>query len=199
MTDLDAQQELAFIKKVMTDSRKILIDDGKGTIFWGLLISFGLLITYLSVVQNWGAFLSWFWPVLIAFGWIYTIVTEIRSEKKRRVKTFAGKIMGAVWIAFGISATILGFVGTVSGAYHSVIISPLIAVLLGTGYLVSGLLYGKSWVSYLSIAWWGGAIVMFFMQNLETLLIMIGMMILFQVIPGIILYREFKKERAVTE
>jgi hypothetical protein len=199
MTDLDAQQELAFIKKVMTDSRKILIDDGKGTIFWGLLISFGLLITYLSVVQNWEVFLSWFWPVLITFGWIYTIVTEIRSEKKRRVKTFAGKIIGAVWISFGISATILGFVGTVSGAYHSVIISPLIAVLLGTGYLVSGLLYGKSWVSYLSIAWWGGAIVMFFMQNLESLLVMISMMILFQVIPGIILYKEFKKERAVTE
>jgi hypothetical protein len=197
MTDLDAQQELAFIKKVMTDSRKILIDDGKGTIFWGLLISFGLLITYLSIAQNWETFLSWFWPVLIAFGWTYTIITEIRHERKRRVKTFAGKIMGAVWIAFGISATILGFVGTVSGAYHSVIISPLIAVLLGTGYLVSGLLYGKSWVSYLSIAWWGGAIVMFFMQSLETLLIMIGMMIFFQVIPGIILYREFKKEGAV--
>ena len=199
MTDLDAQQELAFIKKVMTDSRKILIDDGKGTIFWGLLISFGLLITYLSIAQGWETSLSWFWPVLIAFGWIYTIVTEIRSERKRRVKTFAGKIMGAVWIAFGISATILGFVGTVSGAYHGVFISPLIAVLLGTGYLVSGLLYGKAWVSYLSIAWWGGAIVMFFMQNLETLLIMIGMMILFQVIPGIILYREFKKEKAATE
>ena len=199
MTDLDAQQELAFIKKVMTDSRKILIDDGKGTIFWGLLISFGLLITYLSVAQRWESTLSWFWPALIGFGWIYTIVTEIRHERKRRAITFAGKIVGAVWIAFGISATIIGFVGTVSGAYHSVIISPLIAVLLGNAFLVSGLLYGKSWVSYLSIGWWGGAIIMFFMQNLETLLIMIGMMILFQVIPGIILYREFKKEKTVTE
>jgi hypothetical protein len=199
MTELDAQQELAFIKKVMTDSRKILIDDGKGTIFWGLLISFGLLITYLSVAQNWQAFLGWFWPVLITFGWIYTIFTEKRHERKRRVKTFAGKIMGAVWLAFGISATILGFVGTLSGAYDGVIICPLIAVLLGTGYLVSGLLYGKSWVSYLSIIWWGGAIVMFFMRNLETLLVMIGMMILFQVIPGIILFREFKKEKTVTE
>ncbi len=199
MTDLDAQQELAFIKNVMTDSRKILIDDGKGTIFWGLLISFGLLITYFLVTQGWETSLSWFWPALIGFGWIYTIVTEIRHKRKRRAITFAGKIVGAVWIAFGISATILGFVGTVSGAYHGVFISPLIAVLLGTGYLVSGLLYGKAWVSYLSIAWWGGAIVMFFMQNLETLLIMIGMMILFQVIPGIILYREFKKERTVKE
>ena len=199
MTDLDAQQELAFIKKVMTDSRKILVDDGKATIFWGLLISFGLLITYLSIAQRWESSLSWFWPALIGFGWIYTIVTEIRHERKRKVKTFAGKIVGAVWISFGISATILGFVGTVSGAYHGVIISPLISVLLGTAFLVSGLLYGKSWVSYLSVGWWGGAIMMFFMQNLETLLIMISMLILFQVIPGIILYREFKKERTVTE
>ncbi len=199
MTELNAQQELAFIKKVMTDSRKILIDDGRGFVFWGLLISFGLLITYLSVVQSWETSLSWCWPALITLGWIYTIVTEIRSEKKRRVKTFAGKIVGAVWISFGISATILGFVGTVSGAYHGVIISPLISVLLGSAYLISGLLYGKSWVSYLSIGWWGGAILMFFMQNLETLLIMIAMLVLFQIIPGIILYREFKKERTVTE
>ena len=198
MTELDAQQELAFIKKIMTDSRKILIDDGKGTIFWGLLVSFGLLITYLSIAQRWEVSLGWFWPALIGFGWIYTIVTGIKHERKRRVKTFAGKIMGAVWIGFGISATILGFIGTISGAYHSVFVCPLIAVLLGTGYLVSGLLYGKSWVSYLSLAWWGGAILMFFMQNLETLLIMISMMILFQVIPGIILYREFKKEKTVT-
>ena len=198
MTEIDAQQELAFIKKVMTDSRKILIDDGKGTIFWGLLISFGLLITYLSIAQRWEVSLGWFWPVLISFGWIYTIFTERRYDRRRKVKTFAGKIMGAVWIAFGISATILGFVGSLSGAYHGVIISPLISVLLGTGYLVSGFLYGKTWVSYLAIAWWVGAIVMFFMQNLETLLIMIGMMILFQVIPGIILYREFKKEKTVT-
>jgi len=35
------------------------------------------------------------------------------------------------------------------------------------------------------------------MQNLETLLIMIGMMVLFQIIPGLILYREFKNETGV--
>ena len=198
MNDLDAQQELAFIKKVMQDSRKIIIDGGKGFVFWGLLISFGLLITYLSIAQSWETSLNWFWPVLVAFGWIYTIITEVRSEKKRKAKTFAGKIVGAVWVSFGISATILGFIGTISGAYHGVFINPLISVLLGTAYLVSGILYGKPWVSYLAAGWWIGAIVMFFMQNLETLLMMIGMLIFFQIIPGIILYKEFKKEKAVT-
>ena len=199
MTDLDAQQELAFIKKVMEDSRQIIVDDGRGFIFWGILVSFGLLITYLSIAQGWTTSLSWFWPALIGFGWIYTIVTEIRHERKRRVKTFAGKVMGGLWFSVGVSATIFGFIGTLTGAYHGVYISPTISVVLGIGYLLSDLLYGKTWISLLSIGWWTGAIIMYFMQSPETILIMVGMMTFLQIIPGIVLFKESKKELAVVE
>jgi len=192
MTEFNAQQELAFIKKIMNDSRKILIDDGKGFIFWGILVTIGLLLTYLAILGKWKASMGLMWPGLITFGWIYTIVTEIRRERKRRTKTFAGKIMGGLWFSVGISATILGFVGTYTGAYHGVHISPLISIVLGIGYLLSGLLYGKTWISMLSIGWWAGAILMLFMQNVETILVMIGMMLFFQIIPGFILYKEFK-------
>jgi hypothetical protein len=198
MAEIDAQQELAFIKKVMNDSRKILIDDGKGFIFWGILVTIGLLLTYLAIAGKWAASMGWLWPGLIAFGWIYTIVTNIRHERKRRSKTFAGKIMGGLWFSVGVSATILGFVGTYTGAYHGVHISPLISVVLGIGYLLSGLLYGKAWLSLLSIGWWAGAVVMLFMQNLETILIMICMMFFFQIVPGLILYREFKNDTGIT-
>ncbi len=198
MTDINAQQELAFIKKVMNDSRKILIDDGKGLIFWGILVTIGLLLTYLAIVGKWTASMGWLWPGLIAFGWIYTIVTEVRRERKRSTKTFAGKIIGGLWFSIGISATIIGFVGPFTGAYHGVHISTLISIVLGIGYLLSGLLYGKTWLSLLSIGWWTGAIIMLFMQNLETILIMIGMMLLFQIVPGFILYKEFKNETRIT-
>jgi hypothetical protein len=199
MTDINAQQELAFIKKVMADSRQIIIDDGKGFIFWGILIAFGLFFTYLSIVGKWEFSLVWFWPALIAVGWIVTIVIEIRSEKKRSTKTYAGKIMGSLWIGCGVAMTILGFIGGITDAYHSVFISPILAVVLGIGYLVSGVLQGKTWVSMLSIGWWAGAILMFYLQNLETLLIMVAMMILFQTIPGILIYKASKKELAVVE
>ncbi len=197
MAEIDAQQELAFIKKVMNDSRKILIDDGKGLIFWGILVTIGLLLTYLAIAGEWTVSMGWLWPGLITFGWIYTIVTNIRHERKRRAKTFAGKIMGGLWFSVGVSATILGFVGTYTGAYHGTHISPLISIVLGIGYFLSGLLYGKTWLSLLSIGWWVGAIVMLFMQNLESLLVMISMMFFLQIIPGLILYKEFKKESGV--
>ncbi|MGB5847978.1 MAG: hypothetical protein WBH40_05800 [Ignavibacteriaceae bacterium] len=199
MTDINAQQELAFIKKVMADSRQIIIDDGKGFIFWGILIAFGLFTTYLSNAGRWEFPLGWFWIVLIAIGWIVTFIIQIRAEKKRSSKTLAGKIMGALWIGCGVAMTILGFIGSITDAYSGIFINPIIAVVLGIGYLVSGVLQGKTWVSLLSLGWWAGAILMFYLHNLETLLIMVGMMILLQTIPGIILYRESKKELAVVE
>lgn len=198
MKELDAQEELAFIKKVMSDSRQILVDDGKGLIFWGILVTIGLIMTYLAALGKLMVLKGWLWPGLIAIGWIYTIVMEIRHERKRKTKTFAGKILGSLWFSVGISATILGFVGTYTGAYHGVHISPLISVVLGIGYLLTGLLYGKKWLSLLSIGWWGGAIIMLFMQNVESLLIMISMMIFLQIVPGFILFKEFKNETEVT-
>ena len=89
--------------------------------------------------------------------------------------------------------------GNRGDAYSSVFINPIIAVVLGIGYLVSGVLQGKTWVSLLSIGWWAGAILMFYLHNLETLLIMVGMMILLQTIPGIVIYRESKKELSVVD
>jgi hypothetical protein len=194
MTELNAHQELAFIKKVMEDSRRIICDDGKSFIFWGILISFGMLITYLKVAGDWGINLGWFWPVLIALGWIGTMAVELKAKKKRATSTFAARILGSVWISCGVAMTILGFAGSLTNAYNGVFISPIISVVLGIGYLITGVIHGKKWVSLLSIGWWLGALLMFYLQNLETLLIMTGMMIFLQTIPGILIYKESKRE-----
>ena len=199
MTELNAHQELAFIKKVMEDSRRIICDDGKSFIFWGVLISFGMVVTYLKIAGSWSINLGWFWPVLVAAGWIITIISEIMSKKKRSSKTFAAKILGSVWIGCGVAMTILGFIGSITNAYNGVFISPILSVVLGVGYMISGVIYGKRWVSIISIGWWLGALLMFYLQNLETLLVMTGMMIFLQTIPGIILYKESKRELAVVE
>ena len=199
MTELNAHQELAFIKKVMEDSRRIICDDGKSFVFWGILISFGMLVTYIKIVGNWSINLGWFWPALIAIGWIGTVAVELITKKKRSPRTFAAKILGSVWFGCGIAMTILGFVGTMTNAYDGVFISPILSVVLGIGYLITGVIHGKKWVSLISIGWWFGALLMFYLQNLETLLIMTGMMIFLQTIPGIILYKESKRELATVE
>ena len=198
MDEITAQQEIAFIKKIMTDSRRIIYKDGTGFIFWGIIVVIGLIGTYFSIVENHLYILNWLWPLLIFFGWVVSFVDGRRKSKKLIVKTFAGKILSVVWISCGIAMTIIGFAGNISGALKGFYISPAISVILGIGFAITGFIYGKKWISALSIGWWLGALIMFFWPGLYSLLFFAAMMFLFQVVPGIIIYNKSKKEIAGT-
>lgn len=198
MNTQNPHEEIAYIKNIINDSKRIIKDDGKGFIIWGILVTIGMLLTYFLTYFNEHTYDWLIWPVVIGIGWIYTLITEIKRVKRSKVTTFAGKILGALWFSSGIAMTVIGFLGGYTGAYSGVYITPLISNVLGISYLVSGVLYGKKWISLLSVGWWLGASVMFIWPGLYTLLLFSGMMIFFQTIPGIILYRQSKKEISVS-
>lgn len=90
--------------------------------------------------------------------------------------------------------TLIGFLGMYSGALKAWGISPMMSSVLGIAYFISGIVYGDSWIKYLSLGWWGGAVVMFLLPSLHILLVFAAMMILFQIVPGIIFYIKWKNE-----
>jgi hypothetical protein len=194
MEKQQAELEINMIKQIIDDSKKIVIDDGKGFIIWGVLIVIGLLGTYFFVPLRLYEYISWLWITVIGIGWVYTIIIHAVKDHKKKVKTFAGKILGALWFSCGVSMTIVGFIGTGSGSYGAYTISPLMSVILGIAYFVTGIIYGRAWVRNLAIGWWIGAIVTFIWTGMYSLLVFAVMMIMLQVIPGIILYSKFKNE-----
>ena len=194
MDSISAQEELSFIKKVIEDSKKILIIDGKDFIIWGIIAALGLLITYLAIIMKRYMLIDWTWFILIGLGWLYSFFTNFRRNKNQKTKTFAGKIMGAIWFSMGIAATILGFIGGGSGAISGIFISPSICTVVGVAYFLSGIVYGSRWMTSLSIGWWLGAVYMFIFPGIYSLLIMAFMMLIFQIIPGIVLYRKYSHE-----
>ena len=143
MEPKQAEIEILEIKKIMTDSRRILVDDGKGFIAWGALVAVGLIMSYLSVlrVMDWNL-TSIAWIVLIAGGWVYTYFQVRRERKHRRVSTFAGKVAGTIWGAAGVTMTIIGFAGSYSKLVPGLAISPLMASVMGAAFFVSGVIYG---------------------------------------------------------
>jgi 4-hydroxybenzoate polyprenyltransferase len=199
MDEITAQQEIAFIKKIMQDSRRIVYSDGMEFIYWGSIVVICLLFTYFSVYWNTERYIFYFWTAFLLLGFLGNTFFLQKRYKKLKVKSFAGNILSVIWVAAGTAMLIVGFVGPLSNAYDGVFISPLISTILGTAYLLTGYIYGKKWVSYLSAFWWAGAIVMFIWPGLYTILLMAGMMILLQIIPGIILYKDSEREFAQTE
>ncbi len=194
MNDKQALQELAYIKEIMHDSRKAFVENGIGYIVWGILIVLGLLSSYLFIVYDVTNTYGLNWIILVAIGWLFSIIGAKKEREKRKAATFAEKILGAVWFSSGVAMTIVGFIGSTSGAIHGVFVSPTISVILGIAFFISGIVYGEKWITMLSIGWWAGAILMFYWPGMQVFWIMSLMMIFLQIVPGIILYKQAKAE-----
>ena len=195
MDTKQAELELSEIKRIMEDSRRIMIDDGTGFILWGSLVAMGLISSYLSVL----GYLEWkvtsiAWFALIGLGWLITIFQFRKEKKERKAVSFAGKVAGAIWGSAGITMTIIGFVGSYTGLVKGMGISPLMACVLAAAFFVSGVIYNDKTFRYLSFGWWAGALVMFFWYSPHTLLLFALMILFMQVLPGFIMYKKWKKE-----
>ena len=189
-----AELEISEIKKIMADSHRLMVDDGKGFIVWGLLVFAGLIGSYLAIIEivNWNIS-GPAWMILIGTGWIYTFF-QVRNERKhRRYSTFAGKVAGAIWGSAGVTMTIIGFLGSYSGTLKGYSISPLMALVLAAAFFVSGVIYNSRLFRISGICWWVGGIVLMFWRSPHTVLLFALMILFLQVVPGIVLYRKWKK------
>ena len=109
--------------------------------------------------------------------------------------TFTGRIISAVWGATGVGMTLLGFIGTTTGGIKPVFVGAILSVSLGTAYYITGEIIEAKWLCNIAIGWWIGSIVMFIYPGIHSVLIMALMMFFFQTVPGIIIYRKYKKEQ----
>lgn len=192
-------EDLQYVKRIIQDSRNIVVDSGIGFITWGVIIILGLFVTYLDIILQGDQYSIWAWIVLISAGWIQSIFDWYKKRAERTRVTFAGRLLGTIWLAVGISMTIVGFVGPFVGAYKSVYISPIISAILGIAFYISSLLYENKLMKFIPILWWVGSIYMFLFPGIQTILIMALLMLFLQVLPGILLYRKYKSERAANE
>lgn len=196
MENQTALEDLQYIRKVIENSKRALVYNGRDYIFWGILVIIGLISTYALIEYQVYFNYFWIWLALVAVGWIFSLIGSKKS-KVGMPRTFSDRIVGSVWLSTGIAMSILGFIGPVSKAFHPVFISPLLSVVLGTAYFITGNIFESRWFTYLSIGWWAGAMVMFFFPGAHSLFIMALMMLFFQTIPGIVLYKKYKQAMAV--
>jgi hypothetical protein len=193
MDEKTALEELKYIRKIIEETRQSVVYNGKDYIFWGILVIVGMMSMYIFILN--GIYFKYFyiWLVLISIGWAFSIYNG-RKQEAKFPSTFAGKLIGNVWGVSGIAITIIGFVGTVSGMINPMAISPIACIIMGGAYYLTGKLCEANWMSKLAYGWWMGGIALLFIRTIESFLIMSLLMLFFQTIPGIIIYRRYKKE-----
>jgi hypothetical protein len=192
MQENNAIEELQFIRKIIEETKNSVAYNGKDYIFWGVLVIVGMLSTY--IFHTTGIYFNyiWIWVILIPIGWFYSFYNSQKLREKHP-STYSGKLIAYVWLSFGITMTILGFLGIAAGAVKPMAISPLACILMGSAYFITGKIIESKWLGNLSYAWWIGGIVLLFVTTVESFLIMALLMLFFQTIPGIIIYRKYKQ------
>lgn len=195
------EEEIALVRRLMQDSQGLMERSGDHFVAWGALVSAALLLTYTAVWLEWRPItIPMTWIVAIALGWAYSTWSRHRAGVRASATTFGGRMLTAIWVGVGVSLTLIGLLGAVSGAVPRGSIPGLMASLLGTGYFVSSYVYRMNWVRWLALAWWGGAALMLLWQGTHTLLLLMAMTIAFEVVPGIVLLRrEIRSVPAMAE
>lgn len=185
MTNKNAQQDLAFIKQVIEDSRRNASGMGDHMMVWGIITFIGLIVSYVLLYYPVSGLTEWIhWAILIAGGWTFEFIYGWKVERKKAVLTYADKVGSGLWASFGITMTILGFIGIYTGGISIQYLSPIFCCVSAVAFFTSGFLYDAKWMRYIAFGYWIGALTMFFIPGSYHLLYMAAMTISFMVVPG---------------
>jgi Kef-type K+ transport system membrane component KefB len=188
MTENDARADLAYIRRLLEDTRHVTCVGGGYFLVWGVVTLLGLLLTWAWLTGAWAWSPLVAWSVCLALGAAGTLFL-IRRERHEPAQGLGGKLIGAVWLSLGIAMLIIIFIGVGSGSLDGRHMTALASTLIGGAVFMTGTLAGMPWLRNLSFAWWAGAVVMFAWPGLYVLLLMAIMVLALYVVPGLILIR----------
>jgi hypothetical protein len=182
-----AQEDLAYIRRVLDATRDATRLSGSHYLLWGTLIGAGLLLTWL-LLERWlpwpPAAIAWVWGVLTVLGWVGSGWLLRREHVRAPAIGHAARQMGLVWAGFGITAPLLYFAGSVFGPVPPQALSGLMALCMGLAVWAVGLIAGIGWFRNLALAWWLGGALLLAWPGQHGVLVLAAMMLLLFALPG---------------
>jgi hypothetical protein len=194
MDKQQAQEDLAFIKQVMKDSQQVMIDNGKIFIMLSMIALIGIAGKVVKDLLGYTFSGLYIWIPVILLGWLVSIWFKKRTYARLGGTSYTSRAMDGIWASFGISACVLGIIGYISGGIKGLAVAPALMVLFGCGQYMSGVVSNRSWITWLAYGWWAAAVIIFFWPGEYAVLVLGLLLILFQLVPGLLLYQNWKKE-----
>lgn len=196
MMEDSAREDLAVIRRIMEETRRDVVDRGKHFLIWGGITTIGLVLTHLAIVGGLAWKPGWVWVGLVGAGWVASMVVGWRDGRDTRVRTLGRRLLSGIWVATGITLTVIGMAGIFAEPVPVRILPGTLAVVIAPAVLVTGQLTGDRWWSAIAAGWWLGGIVMLLLPGPYTLLVMAGMALALMVVPGALLFVRARRPRA---
>ena len=193
--DSPVRTDLAAIRRLLEERQPDVGETGKHFILWGAVIGVALVLTYASL-RGVSLPIPWIWGASLGAGWVAAVWVAHREQARAPVQGLLTRVVAGTWVGCGMSATLIGVVGYFGGALPQPALPGVTAAILAAGYFATSFAYRSVWVRLAGFGWWLGAITMLAWPGEHTLLVMAGLMVVLQVLPGVLFYRQSRGQRA---
>jgi hypothetical protein len=189
--ELTGQESLALIAKMINKAKRDYLDSGLSSLLWGSVIMFCSLVTYANNWLKWPN-MDYVWFLTIG-AVIPQILIAIREGKARKHRSYDEDLMSGIWIAFGITMFVMGYIFS---RYPSEAITSLYLAIYGIPTFAVGYARRFRPMLYGGVACWILAIYCLYCGYPNTLLCLGLGALLAWFIPGLILRNRYLKAKA---
>jgi len=197
MEEERVHEDILFIKKMMEDNQRRLVDNGFSYIINGLVIAIGVPLSMVISFAGMDKYVPYLWIFLIVLMVALNLLIQKKVEKQKRIKTFGSEVFSAVWLACGLSIVILFVLTFPTSGMTSPTFMATCACILAIGYLLTGVINDFKFMKVLAGLWWLTAIILGvwkYFWELQFMSIFFAIMVfILQLIPATIIYKKWKK------
>jgi FtsH-binding integral membrane protein len=191
-----AGQSLQVIQSMIGKAKNQISENGHLYLLWGWLvlicsITQFLLLKFVHYGKHYLVWLACWLAVIYQFFYLR------KEHRRKRVRAYAGSLIGFVWLAFFILIILVGFMlFKDKGDEYSKLINPAFLALYGMPTFLSGILLRFRPLIIGGIGCWVLSIISHFIGYDYQLLLLASAMIIAWIVPGYLLRIKYKQQKS---
>jgi hypothetical protein len=184
ITEIELKDRLSLIENMIAEGRRTTGSYSWTFILWG--VAYCVAIAWSSWGFGWSMWTHSYlaWPVTMTVAFALTWVLAVRKSHKQPGTT-AGRGIGAIWFAMGISMFVLLLSLGLSGRGDSQLFVAVIATMLGTANAASSMLLKWKQQFACAVVWWAAAVASCFGTVAQSTIALLVAIFFCQIVFGI--------------
>jgi len=186
--------ELALERSARVSASRMLL-----LVFWGLILAKCTLLqwailTY-DVPVDGGLFI---WMPTFIFGAVCSFIYGKVTLEEFHKTPLTSRLVRGIWAACITAMALLGVVAVGLGGMSPYLLPAMLAVLMGVGFFIQGMVDPRPYLRAAAIGWWLGSVWLFYEANVNALLSLSILIIALQVVPTTLLFwqeRQAQKDK----
>ncbi len=194
MNDMQAKDEIQWIKEMIERTKKITAGSWMFFLVWGIVIILGIGGMYGLVYFEKFSWIWLNWVVFVAIGVVFSIVYGKRMENVEGTRTYPTVATAHVCWACGMAFILVGFILPLLKLYSWGSISVFVSLIAGILLFTLGGIYEWNLLKWCGVIWWLGAVGMVFVHENYRALAVIPLLLIGYIMPALVLRSMYRKQ-----